>query len=61
MRNDEHANAGVPGYAVNGAKIVEQPDLFGHILDHRPDLPTFGQEVIVGVDEQQTGRIGFVL
>jgi hypothetical protein len=59
MGNEEDLDAGRPGAGHNRPQVIEQSDLVGDALHHRPDLPALRQEIIVGVDQKQrrAGRL----
>jgi hypothetical protein len=41
--------------------VIEQSDLIGYALHHRPDLPAFGQEIVVGIDQKERRAAKLVL
>jgi hypothetical protein len=53
VRYDEYPDAGLADRGGDGPQIVEQPDLPGDVFDQRPELAPFGQEIIIGIDEEQ--------
>jgi hypothetical protein len=53
VRDDYDLNAGRAYGAVQPAKVVEQADLIGDRLDTRIDLAALGQEIVLGIDEEQ--------
>jgi hypothetical protein len=56
--NDNNLHAGAANGSVDGAKIVNEPDLLRDFLDARPDLAAFGKEVVLGINKQE--RSGFL-
>src|SRR6202020_696872 len=52
MGNEEDFDAGRAGAGDNRAQVIEQSNLIGDALHHRPDLAAFRQEVVVGIDQQ---------
>jgi len=55
--HDENPEAAAAGSGEHGAHVVEQADAFRHFLCPGPELAPFGQEVVVGVDDQKSGFI----
>jgi len=53
VRHDRDLDARGTDGAMEPAQIVEQPDLVGDRLDERIDLAALGQEVVVGIDDEE--------
>ncbi|MNI89576.1 hypothetical protein D3C73_1469920 [compost metagenome] len=63
VRYDEHRHVEGADRTVEGAQVVEQADLPGDRLQQRENLAAFGEEVVVGIDQQVSGasqRVGCV-
>ena len=61
VRNNEHLDKGLSDGPQNGAQIVEQVNVAGDLFHHRPELAAFGQKVVVGIDQKQSGTCGVVV
>ncbi|MNP48071.1 hypothetical protein D3C76_1421630 [compost metagenome] len=55
VRYDEHRQVKCADRTVEGAQVVEQPDLPGDRLKQREDLAAFRQKIVVGIDQQVGG------
>ncbi len=53
-------DAGLAGRAHNGAQVVEQIDLLGHVPDPGPKLAAFAQEIVVEIDAEKRRDLGVV-
>lgn len=53
MRYDEDLNTGLANRGGDSSQIVEQPDFVGDASNQRPELAAIGQEIIIGIDEEQ--------
>src|SRR5262249_54421478 len=53
MRDDEDTNARGPGCGVDRTQVVEQAYFFRDLLETWPEKAALGQEVVVGIDQQQ--------
>src|ERR1700758_4208585 len=53
-------NTGTSDGPVDDSKIVEQTNFSSHVLDEGPNLASIRKEVVIGIDEQQCRRFGFV-
>ena len=57
VRRDGHLDAGALHRSVDRFQIVDQTDFLGDGLDAGPDLAAFGEEVVIGIDEEIGGAI----
>jgi hypothetical protein len=53
VRDDEDLDARRTRRGGHRAQVVEQADLGGDLFDQGPQLPPFGEEVVVGVHQEQ--------
>src|ERR1700730_8610416 len=60
MRHVIDLDAGLAGRAHDGAQGVEQTDLLRHLLDPRPELAAFAQEIVVEIDAEKRRDLGVV-
>ncbi|MNH88730.1 hypothetical protein D3C73_412440 [compost metagenome] len=52
VRYDDHRNVEGADSAIQRAQVIEQADLVGNGLEQGKDLAAFGQEIVVGIDQQ---------
>jgi len=55
MRNDEDPDAGGSRTRHDRTEMFEKADFVRNFFHHRPDLSAVREEIIVGVDQQQSG------
>jgi len=60
MWHDEDRHARRPDGGVERPQIIEQADLGGDLRHARPRLAGFGQEIVVGVEQQVGGMIAWI-
>ena len=63
VRYDDHLDVEGADGAVEAAQVIEQADLVGDGFEQGEDLAAFGQEIVVGIDQQVSGpvkRVGCV-
>ena len=53
MGYDKNLDAGLADRCGNGSQIVQQPDFFGDAFDQRPEVAAIGQEITLGINEEQ--------
>src|SRR4029450_9633892 len=58
MRHDEDLDVLLSDGRDDGLQVVDQTDLLRDLLDPGPQFTAFGEEVVIGIDEQQAGPNG---
>src|SRR5579863_10127152 len=57
MRNNENTNTDGTYDGIDGAQVRQKADRFRDLLETRPHEAALGQEVVVGINDQQRGTL----